>query len=126
MIKTENFNPETDPKLLCTCGHKNCDERSVKQWVLDQVQLVRNDFGSMVITSGGRCPYHPEEINRLKPADHQKCIVVDVRYRGVVQRNQLLVLAGRYGATAVAVGAGFVHMAWREVEGSRVVSWSYL
>lgn len=125
MIKTKNFNPKTDPKLLCTCGHDKCDHRSVKQWVLDRVQLVRDDFGPMTITSGGRCQYHPTEIHRLKPADHQNCVAVDIRYKGVVQRNQLLVLAGRHGATAVAVGAGFVHMGWREVDSNRVVSWSY-
>ena len=125
MISTTNFNPGTDPKLLCTCGHDKCDHRSVKQWVLDRVQQVRDDYGPMTITSGGRCQYHPNEIHRVAPADHQKCIVVDVAYETEQQRNQLMVLAGRHGATAVAAGKNFVHMAWRDVDSKRVRTWVY-
>ena len=125
MIKTKNFNPVSDPKLLCTCGHDKCDKRSVKQWVLDKIQLVRNDFGPMTITSAGRCQYHPNEIHRTLPADHQNCIVVDVAYSTEQQRNQLMVLAGRHGATAVAAGKNFVHIAWRVVDDNRVRTWTY-
>lgn len=128
MIETKNFNPKTDPKLLCTCGHDKCDKRSVKQWVLDRVQLVRDDFGPMTITSAGRCQYHRNEIHRLNPADHQKCVAVDVHFKNPAERNKLMVLAGRHGATAVACSkgnSGFVHMGWREVKSNRVVTWSY-
>ena len=125
-IQTENFNPETDPKLLCTCGHWSCDERSVDQPTLDKVQLVRNDANrSLTITSGGRCPNHPDEVHRSKPADHQNCVVVDVLYSTVKERNELMVLAGRHGATAVAAGSNFVHMAWRIVPDARVRTWEY-
>ena len=43
-VCTENFNPITDPKLLCTCGHPECDKRSVKQFVLNNIQLIRDDY----------------------------------------------------------------------------------
>ena len=43
MVKTKNFNIHTDPKIACTCGHPNCDKRTVKQSHLDRVQLVRDD-----------------------------------------------------------------------------------
>ena len=79
MISTKNFNPTTDPKLLCTCGHLECDKRSVKQLYLNQVQLIREDANRpLVITSAGRCSYHPNEIHRKKPADHQECRGVDI------------------------------------------------
>lgn len=126
MIKTKNFHPVTDLKLLCTCGHPDCDKRSVKQWVLDKVQLVREDAGRpLTITSAGRCPHHPNEVHRSKPADHQNCVGVDVFYSTVKERNELMVLAGRHGATAVAAGKNFVHMAWRIVSDSRVRTWEY-
>ena len=126
MIQTANFNPETDPKLLCTCGHQDCDQRSVNQTTLDQVQKVRDDYGrSMVITSGGRCPFHQNEISRSEPGDHQQCFVVDVFYRTVLERNKLMVLAGRHGATRVAFGANFVHMAWTPTEDKSVPTWEY-
>lgn len=126
MIKTENFNPKTDPKLLCTCGHKNCDKRSVSQFALDRIQAIRNDLvRPMVITSGGRCPNHPNEVNKNKPGDHQKCTAVDVFYGSVLERNKLMVLAGRYGATRVAAGKNFVHMAWTKTADHSVPTWEY-
>lgn len=126
MISTTNFHPNTDVKLLCTCGHPLCDKRSVKQWVLDKVQLVRDDANRpLTITSAGRCPHHRNEVHRSKPADHQKCVVVDVSYDSLAEAVELCVLAGRHGATAVAIGDGFVHMAWRIVPDKRVRTWEY-
>ncbi len=74
MIQTLNFNPIDDPKLRCTCRAVSCDHRMVKQWVLDNLQLMRNDIKrSMIVTSGGRCSSHPNEINKDLPGDHQLC-----------------------------------------------------
>lgn len=128
MIKTKNFNPETDPKLCCTCGHPDCDQRSVDQPTLDNVQLIRDDLGQpMVITSGGRCPNHVNERNKLKPGDHQLCKTVDVQCRERTLETKLKVLAGRHGATRVAGGAycGFVHIAWTETDRVDVPTWVY-
>lgn len=127
-IKTRNFNPETDPKLKCTCGHPKCNRRSVKQFALNKVQLMRDDANRpFTITSGGRCKYHPNELHRTKPADHQNCVVVDIAYSGEIEKNELMVLAGRYGATAVAAGKGFVHCAWRKLQRNdkKVRTWTY-
>lgn len=126
MVSTQNFNPNSDPKLLCTCGHPECDKRSVNQFTLDGVQLVRNDFGEpMVITSGGRCGNHPNEVTKKAPGDHQKQYAVDVRYNTVLERNKLMVLAGRHGATRVAYGRSFVHMAWTPTDDKSVPTWQY-
>lgn len=67
-IYTENFHPDADLKLLCTCGHPDCDERSVSQEHLNRVQKVRGIVGhSLIVASGGRCPNHPEFIPGVKP-----------------------------------------------------------
>ena len=56
-IKTDHFNPNTDPKLLCTCGHKDCDKRSVKLNTLRRLEEVRILANRpLTVTSGGRCP----------------------------------------------------------------------
>lgn len=128
VIKTKNFNPASDQKLLCTCGHPDCDHRSVDQDTLNKVQLIRDDFGRpMTITSGGRCPNHPDELIKTAPGDHQLCKAVDVECTTKTDETKLKVLAGRHGATRVAGGAycGFVHLAWTETERKDVPTWSY-
>ena len=125
-ISTENFNPEFDYKLLCTCGHADCDERSVNQFTLNQVQRVRDDLGMrMIITSAGRCANHPNEVTKPSPGDHQKQNAVDVHYGSIIERNKLMVLAGRHGATRVAYGKTFVHMAWTPTRDRSVPTWEY-
>lgn len=128
MIKTDNFNPIDDPKLLCTCGHPECDKRSVSQSALDKIQLIREDIGRpMMITSGGRCPNHPNELTKKKAGDHQLRQAVDVRCTDEELETKLKVLAGRHGATRVAGGAycGFVHIAFTATDRRDVPTWSY-
>ena len=128
MISTKNFNPAIDKKLLCTCGHPNCDQRSVDQETLDSVQLIREDINrSMMVTSGGRCPNHPNELRKANPGDHQLMKAVDVACDDELYETKLKVLAGRHGATRVAGGAycGFVHMAWTETDSTSVPTWGY-
>lgn len=128
MIHTKNFHPNNDPKLKCTCGNPECDERSVDQDTLDQVQLVRDDLGQpMKVNSGGRCAFHPNEITKSHPGDHQLCKAVDIECLTEEMETKLKVLAGRHGATRVAGGAycGFVHMAWTETQRTDVPTWSY-
>jgi len=122
--QTKNFNPETDRKLLCTCGHPHCDERSVSQEHLNRVQKVRDDaMRSLTITSGGRCPNHPNEIKRTTPADHQKGIGIDISVAGGVERGQLVKLGLKHGFNAVGIAKTFVHLGYRE--GSQLVMWVY-
>ncbi len=128
IVSTVNFNPSTDPKLLCTCKHPACDRRSVDQTTLNQVQKIRWDLGQpMTITSGGRCPNHPNERTKSKPGDHQLCKAVDVACDNEQLETKLKVLAGRHGATRVAGGAycGFVHIAWTDTDRKDVPTWSY-
>lgn len=125
MIKTKNFNPETDIKLLCTCNHPECDKRSVKQSILDRVQLIRDDAARpLTITSAGRCIHHPDELVRVTPADHQKCIAVDIAVSGGVERMEIVKLGMIYGATAIGIAKTFVHLGWRD-KSNRPVIWTY-
>lgn len=128
MIYTKNFHPDTDPKLKCTCGHSECDERSVDQESLDFMQLIRDDLGIPIkVNSGGRCPNHPNEKHKTLPGDHQKCKAVDVECNNEQLETKLKVLAGRHGATRVAGGAycGFIHIAWTKTDRKDVPTWSY-
>ena len=128
VVKTLNFHPDTDVKLLCTCGHPDCDQPSVDQPTLDQVQLMRNDLHlPMTITSGGRCKYHPNEIGKPQPRDHTGLKAVDIRADNFQLAVKLMTLAGRHGATRVAYSPRlkFVHAAWTETNRTDVPTWEY-
>lgn len=123
-IKTKNFNPATDPKLLCTCGLLGCDRRSVNQNTLNRVQLVRDSAGRpLTITSGGRCHRHPSEEYRKTPADHQKGLVVDISVNGGVERAQIVTLGLKHGFNAIGIAKTFVHLGFRQ--GEQPVMWVY-
>ena len=126
MISTYNFNPNIDSKLLCTCGHKDCDQRSVSQEHLDRIQLVRDIFGhGLAVTSGGRCPNHPDELHRTTPADHQKQQGCDVAANGSTRGN--IVKAGiAAGCNAIGVAKTFVHLGYRdELPEDHLTMWVY-
>lgn len=117
MISTKNFHPDTDTKLACTCGHPKCDKRSVKQDVLNRVQLIREDCGRpLTITSGGRCKYHDKEKHKKTPGDHFNCVAVDIAVCGGIERMELVDFGLARGATAIGVYQTFVHLGWRDDE----------
>ena len=127
MAKTRNFNPQSDVKLLCTCGDHRCDKRSVTQEFLNRLQVLRNEVNRpLKVTSGGRCPYHPNELKRDKPADHQKCQAVDIAVNNGVERGQLVKYAIDCGFNAIGVAKGFVHLGVRgELKAGTVIVWTY-
>jgi hypothetical protein len=114
MISTKNFNPISDHKLLCTCGHIDCDHRSVSQEHLDRIQKVREALNHpLTVTSGGRCPFHADEKRRTKPADHQNRVGIDLACSGSTRGN--IVQAGiEAGCNAIGVAKTFVHLGYRE------------
>ena len=124
MISTQNFHPDTDPKMLCTCGHPDCDKRSVRQAILDKVQEVRGVVRRpLTITSGGRCTNHPNEIHRTTPADHQKCNALDIAVSGGFERAELVHVGIACGFNAIGVAKTFVHLGYRENQ--PLVMWVY-
>ena len=126
MIGTANFTLASDPKLACTCGHVDCDRRTVSQPNVVRLQLVRDDVNhGLSVTSGGRCPFHPDEIHRTTPADHQEGDGVDVGANGSTRGN--IVDAGiRAGFNAIGVAKTFVHLGYRpELPAGHVTMWVY-
>ncbi len=126
MISTNNFHPDTDTKLKCTCSDPRCDRRSVDQPTLDKAQIVRDDIGvPLSVNSGGRCPYHPDELHRSTPADHQKGRGIDLGATGATRGN--IVRAGiDAGFNAIGVAKTFVHLGYRpELPVGHITMWTY-
>lgn len=127
MILTANFNPLSDTKLLCTCGHKDCDQRSVNQETLNMLQSVRDSIKRpMIVTSGGRCPNHPDEINRSIPADHQKQQGIDTPVNGGLERGEIVSAGIAAGFNAMGIAKTFVHLGYRpELPEGKIIMWLY-
>ena len=124
MIKTKSFNPEVDKKLLCTCEHQECNKKSVKQSVLNRMQLVRDEaMRPLTVTSGGRCIHHKNEMFRKTPADHQQGIGIDISVNGGLERGQLVMLGLKHGFNAIGIAKTFVHLGYRQ--GKQLVIWTY-
>lgn len=124
MSSTKNFSVEQDPKLACTCGHEDCDKRVVRQEVLDMLQEVRDLVDHpMIVTSGGRCPNHPNEVHRSQPADHQKCQGIDIKVGNGVERGELVLYGMHAGFNSFGVAKTFIHLGYRE--GAPLVIWEY-
>tara|TARA_R110000822_G_scaffold20833_1_gene66510 strand:+ start:68 stop:457 length:390 start_codon:yes stop_codon:yes gene_type:complete len=126
LIYTKDFNPNIDVKLLCTCGEPLCDKRSVSQDHLNRVQIARTfDGNPWSVTSGGRCKYHPNEIDRTTPADHQKGQGIDVLCNGFTRGN--IVNAGiKAGCNAIGVAKTFVHLGFRyDLPSGHITMWVY-
>ena len=77
----------------------------------------------MVVTSGGRCPNHPNEVHRTVPADHQKCQGIDIAVNGGVERGELVLQGLVVGFNAIGIAKGFVHLGYRD--GEQLVVWEY-
>lgn len=127
VVHTSNFHPDTDPKMLCTCGHPDCDQRSINQSTLDKLQMVRELRGSaVVLTSGGRCKYHPDEAKKNIPGDHFKGFAGDVAVSGGVQRGEMVALGLEAGFNAIGIAKTFVHLGYRpELRDGEHVMWVY-
>ena len=126
IIKTKNFNPQFDKKLLCTCCHVDCDERSVNQDTLDKAQVAREILNhGCSVNSGGRCPNHPNEVHRSKPADHQKGNGIDIACNGATRGN--IVQAGiESGFNAIGIAKNFVHWGYRkDMPEGHMIMWVY-
>lgn len=115
MITLKNFSLETDPKIACTCGDVDCDKRAIRDSVLVKIQMIRDEVNRPIhITSGGRCPFHKDEKDKIAPGDHQNGVGVDLLVRNGIERMELVSLGLKHGATAIGVGSNFVHLGWRK------------
>jgi hypothetical protein len=123
-IHTKHFHPDFDKKLLCTCGHAKCDKRSVSQQYLNRLEKARVTANrALIVTSGGRCPYHPNEIHRTIPADHQLCQGGDISVAGGAERGQIVQIGIASGFNAIGVAKTFIHLGYRQ--GKPLVMWTY-
>lgn len=109
------------------CSH--CGADGVKEEVVAKLQALRNEHGKPIpITSGYRCPQHPEEAKKNVPGAHALGAAADAGVQGEDAYN-ILRLAFKHGFTGIGVqqkgNARFIHMDIVTTELPRPTVWSY-
>lgn len=109
------------------CSH--CGAEGVKIELLDKLQAMRTEYGKpMRITSGYRCPQHPEEVKKTVPGAHALGAAADIGVEGIEAYN-VLKLAFKHGFTGIGIqqkGFGrFIHVDIVSKELPRPIIWSY-
>ena len=107
---------------------KHCGKVDMSADFMFRLQRLRNEYGKpMVVSSGYRCPQHPNEAKKAQPGVHAKGVAADIAIHGQ-DAYRLLKLAFAHGFTGIGVnqkGNGrFVHLDMM-TEPPRPNVWSY-
>lgn len=70
---SKNFNRA---EFACKCG---CGMDTVDSELLELVQLIRDKFGPIKITSANRCEAHNEKVGGVKGSQHTKSRAADIQ-----------------------------------------------
>ena len=118
-------------ELRCRCGHCDSTGREMDPVFMALLQRLRQVYGKpMPLSSGYRCPLHPNEVNKREAGEHSQGKAVDVKCHGA-DAVKILQMALNLGFVRVGVkqkGPGrFLHLGLAS-EGDRFPSpmiWSY-
>lgn len=120
--KYPNFKPE---EFRC----RHCGNDGIKEELIAKLQAMRTEYGKpMAITSGYRCPQHPQEASKTTPGAHALGLAADIGVQGS-EAHKILALAFKHGFTGIGVqqkGTGrFIHVDLCTNELPRPAVWSY-
>lgn len=110
-------------ECACSCGE--CEDRcEMDASFLEQLDEARVIAGtSFTITSGFRCPLHPESVQR-PTSSHPKGLAADIHTP--TSRKRYKVLKGLIGAgfRRIGIGKEFIHVD-ADLEKAPEVTWDY-
>ena len=125
---TPNFTPD---EFACKCG---CGRADMDATFMKKLQMVRDEFGPMIIASGFRCPAHNAKVSSTGEAGpHTTGKAADIRCSGY-DAHRLMMLAGKHLFSGLGVSqkgshsSRFVHLDQLEpgeAKGARPWVWSY-
>lgn len=118
---TKNFRAV---ELRCKCDYcKGAAPHQMQTFVVDKLQQLRDKLKrSLTVTSGYRCPKHPEEAKKRTRGWHNRGYAVDIAISNGAEGYEIIKAALELGCTGFAIGNGFVHIDWRT---STPVVWKY-
>ena len=123
------WRPETTPnfslqEMCCKCG-KCGGSCEMKQHHMEKLQAMRDKNGPMTVTSGYRCPQHPDEIKKAVPGSHGQGTATDIRVDGGGERFKLVDTALMMGMQGIGIASTFIHVDSGHTEVPRPAIWKY-
>lgn len=121
-VDTPNFSRE---EMACKCG--NCDgEAPMDGDFMEKLQHIRDLLGrSVTITSGYRCPQHPEEAKKPKAGAHSAGLAADIAVSGGKERYEIVHLAMNSNMKGIGVANTFIHVDDGHPHADRPVVYKY-
>ncbi|MBL4820176.1 MAG: DUF882 domain-containing protein [Gammaproteobacteria bacterium] len=109
-----DWNPETTPnfslqEMCCKCG-KCGGQCEMKQSHMSRLQGMRNILGPLRVTSGYRCPQHPEEQKKATPGAHAQGTATDLQTSNSGSRFKYVQAAVKVGMQGIGLYTNFVHV----------------
>lgn len=109
------------------CSH--CGAEGITEELVARLQALRTEYGKpLAVTSGYRCPQHPEEAKKSVPGAHALGAAADLGVQGA-DAYSVLRLAFKHGFTGIGVqqkGSGsFIHLDVAANQLPRPTVWSY-
>jgi len=125
---TPNFTPD---ELACKCG---CGRADMDATFMRKLQMVRDEFGPMQISSGFRCPEYNAKVSGTgEDGPHTTGKAADIRCSGHAA-HRLLAIASKNLFPGIGIsqkgahGSRFIHLDQLEpgeAKGARPWVWTY-
>lgn len=119
------FSPETDRKLMCSCG---CDRMEMNDRFMKSLDAIRESAGfPFHITSGYRCPKHNSSVSSTGVRGaHTTGRAVDIAVSSSGQRLAILEAAQAQGFRRFGIAKTFIHLDnLTEADGFPKGIWNY-
>jgi uncharacterized protein YcbK (DUF882 family) len=124
-----DWNPQETPSFTpsemgCKCG--KCDgEAKMSHPFMIKLQAMRDAYGPMTITSGYRCPEHPEEKRKEKVGAHGQGRAADIAVGSSKERFNIMAMGVHVGMQGIGVARSFVHVDDGHKHAPRPACWKY-
>ncbi len=92
---------------------------------MEKLQSMRDVIGPMTVTSGYRCPEHPEEKRKERPGAHGQGRAADIKVSSSKERFNVAMCGHGVGMVGVGVANGFVHVDDGHAHAGRPAMWKY-
>ena len=110
-------------ELACKCG---CGKSGVTVELMNKLQGLRTVYGKpMKVTSGYRCPDHPDEAKKTRPGAHAQGTAADIRTVTGTEKYELKKLAFQMGFVGIGDAKTFTHLDVGHDTANRPANWSY-